>query len=107
MFKYYFRSVVLFPLLLIMFFVFQTQKQAPEPLIYFDKGRVGVNFFGFKAAAGLGSILTGNQADGGLYAEAGTPFGQFAHAGLGGQVDEQGNNKLFLLVLKLTYICLH
>ncbi|CAH1184716.1 unnamed protein product [Phyllotreta striolata] len=59
-----------------------------KPLIYFDKGRIGVNFLGFRAAAGLGGLLTGNAADGGLYAEAGTPFGQFAHAGVGGQTDE-------------------
>nr|CAI5868772.1 unnamed protein product [Callosobruchus analis] len=55
-------------------------------LITFENGGIGVNFLGFKARAGLGGLLTGNAADGGLFAEAGTPFGQNARAGLGGNV---------------------
>ncbi|XP_074041361.1 uncharacterized protein isoform X2 [Leptinotarsa decemlineata] len=48
-------------------------------VLSFENGNVGVNFLGFKASAGLG---------GGLHAEAETPFGQAAGAGLGGYVDE-------------------
>lgn len=57
----------------------------------FDNGNVGVNFLGYRASAGLGGLLTGSAADGGLHAEAGTPFGQSAGAGLGGGVDAGGN----------------
>lgn len=46
---------------------------------------------GYHASAGLGGLLTGSAADGGLHAEAGTPFGQAAGAGLGGTVDATGN----------------
>ncbi|VEN49105.1 unnamed protein product [Callosobruchus maculatus] len=55
-------------------------------LISFENGGIGINFLGFRARAGLGGLLTGNAADGGLFAEAGTPFGQNARAGLGGNV---------------------
>lgn len=55
--------------------------------VTFKNGRVGVNFGGYEAEAGLGGILTGNAADGGLSASAKTPFGQQAGAGLGGRVD--------------------
>lgn len=34
----------------------------------------------------------GNGATGGLFAEAGTPFGQAAKAGLGGAVDGSGSS---------------
>lgn len=63
----------------------------------------------FKYLSGLGGLLTGNAAHGGLSASAGTPFGkliqhdfktqlyffkyfsgQRAAAGLGGTVDEAG-----------------
>lgn len=54
---------------------------------------MGVNFLGFKASAGLGGLLTGNAADGGLGASAETPFGQRAGAGLGGVVDGNGNSQ--------------
>lgn len=54
---------------------------------------MGVNFLGFRASAGLGGLLSGNLAEGGLHAEAGTPFGQAAGAGLGGTVDNDGNNR--------------
>ncbi|XP_057661884.1 uncharacterized protein LOC130897178 isoform X1 [Diorhabda carinulata] len=60
--------------------------------ITFENGKIGVNFLGFHAAAGLGGILTGNEADGGLQAEAGTPFGQKAWAGLGGGVNGAGRS---------------
>lgn len=63
------------------------------PLIYFENGTIGVNFFGFKASAGLGSLLTGNPADGGIHAEAETPFGQKAGAGISTDLDENGNSR--------------
>lgn len=44
-------------------------------LISFKDGKVGVNFGGYHAEAGLGGLLTGNAAHGGLSASAGTPFG--------------------------------
>lgn len=56
-----------------------------------------MNFLGFRAAAGLGGLLTGNAADGGLHAEAGTPFGQAAAAGLGGTVSEGKISPIFNL----------
>lgn len=57
----------------------------------FKNGNVGVEFGGYHAEAGLGGLLTGNAAHGGLSASAGTPGGQLARAGLGGAVD--GMNK--------------
>lgn len=45
-----------------------------------------MNFGGYHAEAGLGGLLTGNAAHGGLSASAGTPYGQQAGAGLGGSV---------------------
>ncbi|XP_072384157.1 uncharacterized protein [Diabrotica undecimpunctata] len=60
--------------------------------ITFENGRIGVNFLGFHASAGLGGLLTGNSADGGLHAEAGTPFGQRAWAGLGGDINGAGRS---------------
>ncbi|XP_060532075.1 uncharacterized protein LOC132705491 [Cylas formicarius] len=63
------------------------------PILSFDKGgNVGVNFLGFKASAGLGGLLTGDTSLGGLHAEAETPFGQKAGAGLGGAVDANGRS---------------
>lgn len=56
-------------------------------LLTFRDGKFGVNFGGYHAEAGLGGLLTGNAAHGGLSASAGTPFGQRAGAGLGGSVD--------------------
>lgn len=56
---------------------------APQWLTFKD-GKFGVNFGGYHAEAGLGGILTGNSAHGGLVASAGTPQGQQAGAGLGG-----------------------
>lgn len=58
----------------------------------FEKGRIGVNFGGYHASAGLGGLLTGNTADGGLHAEAGTPHGQRAAAGLGGGTSADGRS---------------
>lgn len=56
---------------------------APQWLTFKD-GKFGVNFGGYHAEAGLGGLLTGNAAHGGLSASAGTPNGQQAGAGLGG-----------------------
>lgn len=61
--------------------IYKYFRQAP---ITFQDGKIGVNFGGYHAEAGLGGLLTGNAAHGGLSASAGTPFGQMAHAGLGG-----------------------
>lgn len=44
-------------------------------LITFKDGKIGVNFLGYHAEAGLGGLLTGDAAHGGLSASAGTPFG--------------------------------
>ncbi|XP_059612927.1 uncharacterized protein LOC132259351 [Phlebotomus argentipes] len=63
--------------------------------ITFKEGKVGVNFGGYHAEAGLGGLLTGNAAQGGLSASAGTPYGQHAGAGLGGSVDGQTAGGLF------------
>lgn len=69
---------------LIKFFFFFFQ------LITLNDGKIGVNFAGYHAEAGLGGLLTGNAAHGGLSASAGTPFGQKAGAGLGGTVTGEG-----------------
>ncbi|XP_001663090.2 uncharacterized protein LOC5576988 isoform X1 [Aedes aegypti] len=63
---------------------------APQWLTFRD-GKFGVNFGGYHAEAGLGGLLTGNSAHGGLSASAGTPNGQQAGAGLGGLLD--GNDR--------------
>ncbi|XP_050306881.1 uncharacterized protein LOC126743710 [Anthonomus grandis grandis] len=60
------------------------------PVLTFKDGYIGVNFLGFKASAGLGGLLTRDMSQGGLHAEAETPFGQKAGAGLGGKVDGNG-----------------
>ncbi|XP_034107108.1 uncharacterized protein LOC117569878 [Drosophila albomicans] len=57
---------------------------SPAQLITLKDGKVGVNFAGYHADAGLGGLLTGNSAHGGLSASAGTPWGSRAAAGLGG-----------------------
>lgn len=65
--------------------------------IYIDKGgNVGVDFLGYRASAGLGGLLTGDATQGGLHAEAGTPHGQQAAAGLGGTVDSEGDIFVYL-----------
>ncbi|XP_075975134.1 uncharacterized protein LOC142975890 isoform X2 [Anticarsia gemmatalis] len=66
---------------------------APQ-FITFKEGKLGVNFGGYHAAVGLGGLLGNNGgAGGGLFAEAGTPFGQAAKAGLGGSVDARGESQ--------------
>ncbi|XP_068143938.1 uncharacterized protein [Drosophila tropicalis] len=65
----------------------QTITLAPAQLITLRDGKVGVNFAGYHADAGLGGLLTGNSAHGGLSASAGTPWGARAAAGLGGDLD--------------------
>ncbi|XP_030382266.1 uncharacterized protein LOC115629827 [Scaptodrosophila lebanonensis] len=60
---------------------------APAQLITFRDGKVGVNFAGYHADAGLGGLLTGNSAHGGLSASAGTPWGSRAAAGIGGDLN--------------------
>nr|XP_016930399.1 uncharacterized protein LOC108010090 isoform X2 [Drosophila suzukii] len=65
----------------------QTASLVPAQLITLRDGKVGVNFAGFHADAGLGGLLTGNSAHGGLSASAGTPWGSRAAAGLGGNLD--------------------
>lgn len=59
----------------------------PLQLLSFKDGKIGVNFGGYHAEAGLGGLLTGNAAHGGLSASAGTPFGQQAGAGIGGSLN--------------------
>ncbi|XP_014362792.2 uncharacterized protein LOC106714293 isoform X1 [Papilio machaon] len=76
-----------FPVIFIVFLLPHVYS-APQ-LISFNDGKLGVNFAGYHAAVGLGGLL-GNGATGGLYAEAGTPHGQSAKAGLGGAVDANG-----------------
>lgn len=62
-------------------------------LITLRDGQVGVNFAGYHAAAGLGGLLTGNSAHGGLSASAGTPWGSRAAAGLGGNLDGESGSE--------------
>ncbi|KPJ04302.1 hypothetical protein RR46_01586 [Papilio xuthus] len=76
-----------FPVIFIVFLLPHVYS-APQLISYKD-GKLGVNFAGYHAAVGLGGVL-GNGANGGLYAEAGTPHGQSAKAGLGGAVDANG-----------------
>lgn len=57
-----------------------------------------VNFLGYHAQAGLGGLLTGNAAHGGLQASAGTPHGQNAGAGLFGR---SGTGECFRTCLKV------
>lgn len=54
------------------------------PLIQFTNGGIRFNFAGYHAQAGLGGLLGGSKAGGGLHASAGTPWGANAAAGLGG-----------------------
>lgn len=65
--------------------IIQCTQAIPVPqLLTFRDGKFGVNFGGYHAEAGLGGLLTGNSAHGGLSASAGTPYGQQAGAGIGG-----------------------
>ncbi|XP_017108585.3 uncharacterized protein [Drosophila bipectinata] len=68
-------------------FLFKRQQLKTTCLITLRDGKVGVNFAGYHADAGLGGLLTGNSAHGGLSASAGTPWGSRAAAGLGGNLD--------------------
>ncbi|XP_020801261.1 uncharacterized protein LOC110178463 isoform X1 [Drosophila serrata] len=65
----------------------QTASLVPAQLITLRDGKVGVNFAGYHADAGLGGLLTGIAAHGGLSASAGTPWGPRAAAGLGGNLN--------------------
>ncbi|XP_053604709.1 uncharacterized protein LOC128671902 [Plodia interpunctella] len=62
---------------------------APQ-LITFNDGKLGVNFGGYHAAVGIGGGGANGGAGGGLFAEAGTPYGQGAKAGLGGLLSGNG-----------------
>lgn len=61
----------------------------------FKDGNVGVDFAGYSAQAGLGGLLTGNAAHGGLSASAGTPGGQRAVAGLGGNTGKAQLRRIY------------
>lgn len=61
-----------------------------DQFLSFKDGKIGVNFGGYHAEAGLGGILTGGRTAGGLSASAGTPSGANAQAGLGGLLDGGG-----------------
>lgn len=52
----------------------------------------------------MGGLLSGKSGFGGLHAEAGTPFGQSARAGIGGSLDEEG--KEILQFQHINYILL-
>ncbi|XP_046977907.1 uncharacterized protein LOC124543688 isoform X2 [Vanessa cardui] len=69
--------------------VFISYANSAPQFITFKEGKLGVNFGGYHAGVGLGGLLGGGAA-GGLYAEAGTPHGQSARAGLGGVASENG-----------------
>ncbi|XP_050348853.1 uncharacterized protein LOC126772501 isoform X2 [Nymphalis io] len=69
--------------------VFISSAHSAPQFITFKEGKLGVNFGGYHAGVGLGGLLGGGAA-GGLYAEAGTPHGQSARAGLGGVASENG-----------------
>ncbi|XP_037814140.1 putative uncharacterized protein DDB_G0277255, partial [Lucilia sericata] len=64
-------------------------------LISFKDGKVGVNFLGYHAEAGLGGGQNSGGLLGGLHASAGTPWGQNAAAGLGGNVDGRAAGVLY------------
>lgn len=64
------------------------ESSGPLPFLQFTKGGIRVNFGGYHAQAGLGGLLTGKRADGGLHVSAGTPTGAHASAGLGGSLTD-------------------
>ncbi|XP_050075325.1 uncharacterized protein LOC126562786 isoform X1 [Anopheles maculipalpis] len=77
------RSTIAIGLLILV--IAQCTLTSPVPqFLTFRDGKFGVNFGGYHAEAGLGGLLTGNSAHGGLSASAGTPHGQQAGAGIGG-----------------------
>ncbi|XP_028165212.1 uncharacterized protein LOC114356314 isoform X1 [Ostrinia furnacalis] len=69
-----------------------SQCYAAPQWITFNDGKLGVNFGGYHAAVGIGGILgqNGSSSGSGLFAEAGTPYGQAAHAGFGGSMNSDG-----------------
>ncbi|XP_034829186.1 uncharacterized protein [Maniola hyperantus] len=74
---------------LILLAVLISQTQSAPQFLTFKDGKIGVNFGGYHAGVGIGGLLGGNTGAGGLFAEAGTPHGQSAVAGLGGSVAGQ------------------
>ncbi|TMW45510.1 hypothetical protein DOY81_009410, partial [Sarcophaga bullata] len=64
-------------------------------LLTFKDGKVGVNFLGYHAEAGLGGGQDNGGLLGGLHASAGTPWGQNAAAGLGGNVNGRASGLLY------------
>lgn len=72
---------------IILFTVLVVQAYSAPQFITFSEGKLGVNFGGYHAGVGLGGLAGKGNTAGGLYAEAGTPFGPAAKAGLGGAVD--------------------
>ncbi|XP_041979840.1 uncharacterized protein LOC121733610 [Aricia agestis] len=66
------------------------QTYAAPQFITFKDGKLGVNFMGYHAGVGIGGLAGDSGSAGRLFAEAGTPTGQLARAGLGGQVDDRG-----------------
>ncbi|XP_067631317.1 uncharacterized protein [Eurosta solidaginis] len=79
---------------LLLAYLLQMAVALPQFITYKD-GKFGVNFGGYHAEAGLGGLLTGDAAHGGLSASAGTPHGQRAGAGLGGSVDGNAAGLLY------------
>uniref|UniRef100_A0A182NJ76 Uncharacterized protein n=1 Tax=Anopheles dirus TaxID=7168 RepID=A0A182NJ76_9DIPT len=80
---------------LLILVIVQCALASPVPqFLTFRDGKFGVNFGGYHAEAGLGGLLTGNSAHGGLSASAGTPYGQQAGAGIGGLLGGNGNGAL-------------
>ncbi|XP_052755283.1 uncharacterized protein LOC113517705 isoform X2 [Galleria mellonella] len=77
---------------LILLTVLVSQVYTAPQLITFNDGKLGVNFGGYHAAVGIGGLGGKGGATGGLFAEAGTPYGQSAKAGLGGAVDSKGGS---------------
>ncbi|XP_051165889.1 uncharacterized protein LOC127284487 isoform X2 [Leptopilina boulardi] len=61
------------------------------PFLEFKNGAVRLNFGGYHAEAGLGGLLGGGRAGGGLHVSAGTPDGSHASAGLGGLLGDNGS----------------
>ncbi|XP_014601646.1 PREDICTED: uncharacterized protein LOC106785562 [Polistes canadensis] len=62
------------------------------PFLQFTNDGVRVNFAGYHAEAGLGGLLGNSKTGGGLHASAGTPFGPQASAGLGGLLSGDNAN---------------
>ncbi|CAH0587008.1 unnamed protein product [Chrysodeixis includens] len=77
---------------LIIFAVLVVQAYSAPQFITFTDGVLGVNFAGYHAGVGIGGQGGSGKAGGGLFAEAGTPFGPAARAGLGGAVDGQSSS---------------